>query len=87
MELIISNNPAVSSLSKASGRSLSMSSTAIRLLNLLKTGRTSSDFVVEEHAIWFFIELTSLTKHGFPVEATFPQMPRSNGMLRQPCPP
>ncbi len=86
MELIISDSPAVSS-SKASCRSLSKSSTAIRFLNLLKAGRTISDFVVGEHAIWLFTELTSLTKDGFPVEATCPHMPRSNEILRQPYPP
>ena len=59
IEFIIFNNPFVSSSLNAAGRSLSISSTAINPFTPLKTGTTSSDFVVGEQAIWFCTELTS----------------------------
>ena len=85
MELIISNSPAVSSLSKASCRSLSMSGKAIRFLNLLNTSRTISDFVFGK-MLYVFHRPKLLTKDGFPVEATCPQIPLSNRNLGQPGP-
>jgi len=62
IEFIIFNNPFVSSSLNAAGRSLSISSTAIKPFTPLKTGTTSSDFVVGEQAIWFCTELTSFIK-------------------------
>ena len=58
IEITISNNPFVSSSLNAAGRSLSISSTAIKPFTPLKTGTTSSDFVVGEQAKWFCAELT-----------------------------
>ncbi len=62
IEFIIFDNPSVSSSLNAAGRSLSISNTAIKAHTPLKTGTTSSDFVVGEQAIWFCTELTSLIK-------------------------
>ena len=62
IEFIIFNKPFVSSALNAAGRSLSISSTAIKPFKPLKTGTTSSDFVVGEQAIWFCTELTSFIK-------------------------
>ena len=59
IEFIIFDNPSVSSSLNAAGRSLSISSTAIKPFTPLKTGTTSSDFVIGEQAIWFCTELTS----------------------------
>ena len=62
IEFIIFNKPFVSSVLNAAGRSLSISSTAIKPFTPLKTGTTSSDFVVGEQAIWFCTEVTSFIK-------------------------
>ncbi len=59
IEFIIFDNPFVSSSLNAAGRSLSISSTAIKPFTPLKNGTTSSDFVVGEQAKWFCTELTS----------------------------
>ena len=59
IEFIIFDNPFVSSSLNAAGRSLSIFNTAIKVYTLLKTGKTSSDFVVGEQAKWFCTELTS----------------------------
>ena len=59
IEFIIFNKPFVSSSLNAAGRSLSISSTAIKAYAPLKTGTISSDIVVGEQAIWFCTELTS----------------------------
>ena len=59
IEFIIFYNPFVSSSLNAAGRSLSIFNTAIKVYTLLKTGKTSSDVVFGEQAIWFCTELTS----------------------------
>ena len=59
IEFIIFDNPFVSSSLNAAGRSLSISSTAIKPFTPLKTGTTRSDFVVGKQAIWFCTKLTS----------------------------
>ena len=87
IEFIIFNKPFVSSTLNAAGRSLSISSTAIKPFTPLRTGTTSSDFVVGAQPIWPRTELPSLTQRGFSVDATCPHMPRLNGIRKQPWPP
>ena len=59
IEFIIFDYPFVSSSLNAAGRSLSIFNTAIKVYTLLKTGKTSSDVVFGEQAIWFCTKLTS----------------------------
>ena len=59
IEFIIFDIPFVSSSLNASDRALSIFNTAIKVYTLLKTGKTSSDVVFGEQAIWFCTKLTS----------------------------